>query len=399
MKIAFFMSHPEDESPGSVIRVKELAKGLGRLNHEAHIYSPFPGDRLKDKNVHFHRVKMFGAQSKTYKIIRGILNRPLLARNLILRPYFLEKTLSTLANNIHEEIKNEDMDIIQGEQEVIAAALVKIRDKLDVPIVSDLHNLWPEELVVSGVLKRNSSQYEYLVNLEKEILEKSDLVTVVSKKMKEVLVEQFDGDKNKIVIIPPGGRVRLDKPKERRLDLFKVIYAGLVVYRENITLFVKSMPEIKKKIKNVKFFITNKGEELPKIKKLARELNVNPKFFWYPSSRDFFEFLSTCHVGVIPSSFDLPRQIGTPVKLFDYMSVGVPVVANKIDGWTDIIKEENVGILTGSSPEEFAKGILYFLENPDEIHRYGLRGIKLIKEKYNWDTSAQKLLSAYQKIA
>jgi glycosyltransferase involved in cell wall biosynthesis len=64
-----------------------------------------------------------------------------------------------------------------------------------------------------------------------------------------------------------------------------------------------------------------------------------------------------------------------PQKLYDYLSVGLPIVANEIGAWTKIIKENRVGIVTDNNPKAFAHGILEFLQNPELIHECGQRGI------------------------
>jgi glycosyltransferase involved in cell wall biosynthesis len=181
-----------------------------------------------------------------------------------------------------------------------------------------------------------------------------------------------------------------------RFAPFKVVYAGLVVQRAQIDLFIKSMPIILKKYPETKFYITNQGEELNKIKRLSKELGVNPEFYWFEDSHEFYNFLATCHVGVVTSSNDLPRRIGPAVKLFDYLSVGLPVVANEIGGWTKIIKDEQVGLLTKCNPESFAQGIIKLLDNPDLSRRYGNMGLKLVNTKMNWDTSARALVNKYE---
>jgi glycosyltransferase involved in cell wall biosynthesis len=103
-------------------------------------------------------------------------------------------------------------------------------------------------------------------------------------------------------------------------------------------------------------------------------------------------------VGVLPSSDDLARRMGTPVKLFNYMSVGLPIVANDIGGWTEIIKQEKVGIITNSDPKSFAEAIVNITNNPRSMQEYSIRSLELIKTKYNWDLCIQPLLYIYEKL-
>ena len=87
-----------------------------------------------------------------------------------------------------------------------------------------------------------------------------------------------------------------------------------------------------------------------------------------------------------------------PSKLFDYLSVGLPVVANDVGGWTDIVKENRVGRITSDDPKEFAQAIIDLLDNPQEIAEYGRRAMRLIRTKYNWDISANILKDQYKRL-
>ncbi len=58
---------------------------------------------------------------------------------------------------------------------------------------------------------------------------------------------------------------------------------------------------------------------------------------------DLFTFLSSCTIGVITSNSDLARQMGTPIKLFDYMSVGLPFVLKDIGGGCTMVRDKQVG--------------------------------------------------------
>ncbi len=402
MKIGFVVTHPPKESMGSIVRVREFSRYLSEFGHEVHILSPFIFNEDWGSNVHFHTFKTIsggGFSNTLYSLLRKVLNQPLLARNILLRKRVVDRMIQSLARGIMDyfERENLDLDIIQGEQEPAAAALVRIRDTLSIPVVADIHNIWPEELVVTKIIKRDSSQFSNLMKLEKEILDGADIIISVSTFMHDYFINTFDVDKNKMEIVEPGGTLRRDKPAERKQPP-KAVYAGLVAYREHVDLFIESMPYILNRVSNAEFYITNKGEYLPKIKELAKKLKVSPNFFWVDSEAGFFEFLANFHVGVVPSTDDIPRKIGIPVKMFDYLSVGLPVVANDIGAWSRIIKQEGVGLLTDDNPVEFAEAISYFLENPDESYKIGLKGIEVIKNKYNWRVSTTKLQMIYEKL-
>lgn len=398
LSIGFVVSHPFYGSPGSIVRIKELSTSLSAFGAKVHVYSPFSGDESWGKNVFFHKipsiVSTLGLQNVQYRLTRWALNKPFFVRRIVSKTV-LDKTISSFAKNLKTTI-TEDLDIIQGEQEIAAAACVQLREELGVPVIASLHNIWPEELITTGLIGENSGEYALLQESEKKTVFGSDLNVVVSEEMAIYLKEKYSLSNDRILIIPPGGRARVNQISKIRGKQFKVVFAGLVAKRANLDLFIKSMPYVLEKYPDTQFFITNKGEDLKRIRKLTHELSVNPRFYWFPESADFYKFLSSCHVGVVTSSNDLPRRMGPSVKLFDYISVGLPVVANNIGGWTKIVENSAIGILTDSDPECFAQGILKLLDDQELSCNFGENGLNLVNSKYSWTESARALFEGYK---
>jgi len=97
----------------------------------------------------------------------------------------------------------------------------------------------------------------------------------------------------------------------------------------------------------------------------------------------------------------LPNYIDAlPVKLFEYMSAGLPVIASNIPLWQEIVEDANCGLCVDPlSPKEIGEAIMYFMENPEEAVQMGINGRKAIEEKYNSDIEEQKLLNLYSKLS
>lgn len=401
LSVGFVVSHPYHGSPGSILRVRELSTSLSNFGMMVHVYSPYPSDESWGTNVFFHQVpsvfSTLGLQNMVYGLTRRVLNNSFLMHHIVLKKKTLDRMIDGFAKGLIATINDEEVDIIQGEQEIAAVACVRAREKLGVPVIASLHNIWPEELVATGLIDKPSREYAVLQEIEQEIVSGSDLVVVVSEDMARYLEDRYSLEISKILVIPPGGRARISRVKDREPP-FKVVYAGLVASRANLDIFIEGMPFVLEKHPDVKFYITRKGEDLKQIRKLAKEVGVSPVYYWFPKSEGFYEFLASCHVGIVTSSNDLPRRMGPAVKLFTYLSVGLPVVANDIGGWTRMIENEKIGILTKDEPQSLAQGILKLLDDGELAHRFGERGVELVKTKCNWDESAKKLLQKYEEI-
>lgn len=391
--------HPFSGSLGSTVRVKELAISLSELGVEVYILTPYEKDHIIKENVYVKSIskmlQRFGLSLSLYRLSRYAFYNRFFLRHVLSNERLLARISEASAQLIAQILEKFEIDIIQAEQDVAVMPSLRAAKDLGIPVVADVHNIASEDLVSAGVIKRKNKEFKDLQTLTEKMLSQADLSIVVSEEMQRYVTSNYNI--REIVVVPPGGRPRIQSLK-KKVPPFKVVYSGLVSYREHVDLFVRSMKYISKEVPSTNYFITRKGENLKDIKRLATRLNVRPNYFWYPRHDEFYKFLASCHVGVVPSLEDPARKMGTPVKLFDYLSVGLPVVANAIGAWTNIIKDEKIGILTDNDPKSFASGILKLLGTPALLREYGERGLALIRTKFNWDTSAKILLSHYKKL-
>jgi glycosyltransferase involved in cell wall biosynthesis len=88
-----------------------------------------------------------------------------------------------------------------------------------------------------------------------------------------------------------------------------------------------------------------------------------------------------------------------PVKMFEYMAAGLPVISSDIKLWKQIIDDANCGICVNPlEPKEIAEAINYIIDNPVEAQKMGENGKKAVLEKYNWGVEEAKLFKLYKDI-
>ena len=88
-----------------------------------------------------------------------------------------------------------------------------------------------------------------------------------------------------------------------------------------------------------------------------------------------------------------------PIKMFEYMAAGIPVVASNFPLWRKIIEENDCGICVDPlNPDEIAQAITWLLDHPEEAKRMGENGRRAVEEKYTWECEGGKLVDLYNKI-
>jgi glycosyltransferase involved in cell wall biosynthesis len=132
-------------------------------------------------------------------------------------------------------------------------------------------------------------------------------------------------------------------------------------------------------------------------KKLGVEASV--KFVAWVPYEEKERLSSQASMGVITY---LPHSNNTsclPNKLFDYMLVGLPVIASSFPLYQDVVEPSHCGLLVDPTrPQEIARAMEYLIEHPQEARQMGENGRRAVLEKYNWEKESQRLLQIYDAV-
>lgn len=86
-----------------------------------------------------------------------------------------------------------------------------------------------------------------------------------------------------------------------------------------------------------------------------------------------------------------------PIKMFEYMAAGIPVIASNFSLWKEIVEGAECGICVDPlNPEEIAEAIQFVVEHPAEAEQMGKNGLKAVEKYYNWEFEEKKLLRLYK---
>jgi glycosyltransferase involved in cell wall biosynthesis len=106
-----------------------------------------------------------------------------------------------------------------------------------------------------------------------------------------------------------------------------------------------------------------------------------------------------CHVGLavlrgIPNNYAIQ-----PTKLFEYMALGLPVIASDYPTYRAVIEGTSCGLCVDpDAPEEIANAIEWLMDHPGEAAEMGRRGREAVTREFRWEREADKLLRLYQEL-
>lgn len=243
-----------------------------------------------------------------------------------------------------------------------------------------------------------SQKWKYfLYILEKKMYKNSDKVVVVSEDTKQVLIKNYGVFPSKIEVIPNGVDFKKFK-KNKGIKKFKnsLLFVGRLDKRKGIDFLVKTIPFIKKEIPDIKLFVIGDGKIRKKLEKFVRnnDIESNIKFLGFIPDLYLPKWYSICQLTIVPSIFE-----GFGLTVIESLACGTPVIATNVDGIRDIIKNNKNGILVKyNNKKELTAQVVRLLNNSSLRKEFSIKGLKSIKEKFNWDKIALKTLEIYKNV-
>lgn len=90
-------------------------------------------------------------------------------------------------------------------------------------------------------------------------------------------------------------------------------------------------------------------------------------------------------------------QVALPMKVYEYMACGIPVVCSRFPELAEQLREGEMLFVEGDNPVDYADAIDGLLSDPESLERVGRRGNEAVRNRLNWEQSeAPKLLAMYR---
>lgn len=303
----------------------------------------------KERKILTGRKEIKGA----YKIFKEA-NITLIRPGMIKLPVFdMSSILYFHSKEIKRQIQEFKPDVIIAFGILNAYLGMQLAKKHDIPfiyyLIDHLHALLPNELI-----KRTAEIFE------KQILKNTDKIFVINKGLKDYAIE-MGGDINKISIIPAGVDLERFNPQVNGSS----IREKYGIKKDDILLFfmgwiydfsgMKEVAEGLSTINNdkVKLMIVGEGDLYQPLLNMKSEKNLDGKLIL--TGKIPFEevpkHIAAADICLLPAYKNEIMMNIVPIKIYEYMAMGKPVIATNLPG---VRKEfgENSGIVYIEKPSE-----------------------------------------------
>lgn len=169
---------------------------------------------------------------------------------------------------------------------------------------------------------------------------------------------------------------------------FVVIFVGNLARWQGVDILIQSATYLLKAGINIKTIIVGDGPLKDEVIELVRQTQFPDKFILTGSvcHRDIPRLINVAHVGAAPFVADRNRRTGvSPLKVFEYLSCGKPVVSTTLDGLEFIEKEKIGRLVEPGDPLSFASALRDFIENPRAREDAGRRAREIAVDHFDWE--------------
>jgi glycosyltransferase involved in cell wall biosynthesis len=191
------------------------------------------------------------------------------------------------------------------------------------------------------------------------------------------------------VELPPAGRIETVR-RELGLDGLPVILVLARLHEEKgHEVLIRALPEIMSRTGRLKVLLAGEGPHEKRLREQVRDRGLEGAVVFLGKRQDVPELLSVSSVVVLPS---LAESFG--FASLEAMSLGKPVVATRVGGSAEVIRDGITGLLVApNDARELASAVYQVLEDPEWVSRASHNGPRRAKR-----FSVENMIGGYQAV-
>lgn len=175
---------------------------------------------------------------------------------------------------------------------------------------------------------------------------------------------------------------------------FRIVYHGTLTRRLGMDLAIRAVATLRHRVPGIRLEITGDGEQRPELLELTKELGAEDLVHFsegFVAGEKLAERLAGADLAVVPSRNNIATSLMLPVKLLEYLSLGIPAVAVKTPTIMRYFNEEQVRFVPEEDPEALADAIEFLFQHPVERRELAISARRFF-EKYDFASQQRQYL-------
>lgn len=302
-------------------------------------------------------------------------------------------------------------DLIHERFNLLALGGAWASRKLDIPFVLEVNADLLEQRKFKGIPEKGLRRL-FAEWATRTCFHTAAQIICISEDLKNHLSYRWNIKESKLNVLPCAADVEAFRPDyqadrvRQNLGLTTgpvVIWVGGFYPWHDLDLLLKSFSQVLQKQPNAKLLLVGDGQTRPAVSQNVQKNGLRDAVIMTGAvaHSNVPEMLSVADVAVVPAApvSASGGGTGTPLKLFEYMAAGKPIVATALNQATEVIQHGYNGLLVapGDVPG-FAEAMLTLLNDSGQRDRLGQNARRCAVERYSWEQYTRRLEAAYVNV-
>jgi D-inositol-3-phosphate glycosyltransferase len=372
------------DSGGMNVYIRELSREMGKRAHTMDIFT-----RRSDADS--PEVVQIDQRTRVIQIDAG----PLDAGKTSLRQHLPDFADGVLA---FQRRDGREYDLIHSHYWLSGQVGRRLKAAWGVPHVTMFHTLGEAKN------RHHLSEHEpqYRIDAEGEVAHAVDRVICASEGERELLMHYYGTPRSRVSVVPCGADTEYFRPGDREAARAKigltgdepvVLFVGRIEPLKGIDILLRAAAIVEACYQLVILGGDAKDADRKReLMELARDLGVCQRIHFIDAvpHNELPAYYSAADVCVVPSYYESFGLVAV-----EAMACGVPVIASRVGGLKDTVKDGRTGYLVAwRCPEPFAEKLELLLSN-ESLRRSMGREAREVAQRYHWSKVAESVEYVY----
>lgn len=308
-----------------------------------------------------------------------------------------------------------------------AVAAEIVGDAFGVPVVYETRGFW-EETWISRTQRRMADEgiahasfdggpapdaYRLRQQAESAARKRADRVLTLANVMRDH-IEKLDGERQEPLTLVPNavsasfaeqedGSKKLREEYGIAEDEVVIGYVSSLVEYEGVGSLIDGFAELKKRLPSarLKLLVVGDGPEKKRLEKEAKtKIGSGAIFTGKVNHSEIADYYRAIDIFVVPRIKAKVTELVTPLKPFEALALGVPVVVSDVPALLEIAEDTQGAVLSfaADDPNSLAGVLESLVLSPEVRAEMGARGKGWVLENRTWDANAAATLDVYHEL-
>lgn len=281
----------------------------------------------------------------------------------------------------------------------VAWTFIRLRRLTGVPVIYEVHELFATRPRDNRSLSADElwGVSERTRRLETDILTRADRLITLTEACRGLILQEHGVDPGRVQAIPDGTALCARAPAAQKDRT--IFYVGQLYRWKGVDTLVEALA----RVSDSRLVVVGSGNtdngvdaDLARLTHLAENKGVADRVEFRPfvPYREVGSQLRSAAVAALPlPDLLMSRFFTSPLKLFDYMAAGVPIVASDLPAVREVLRHEDNGLLVPpDDPGALASALRRLLDDRDLGRRLAEQANRDV-QAYTWDRRAERMLS------